>query len=65
MKTFKITIRETVSEIFNIESSSKEDAIKKIIEKYNNCEIVLEPGELISKELKIIEDDAENDWIEF
>ncbi len=65
MKAYKVVIKEIVQEAFEIEANSKDNAIREAIEKYNNCEIVLEPGWLISKELKVVNNDCKTDWIEF
>ena len=43
-----VNIQEVVSETFEIESNSVEEALEIAREKYDNGEIVLEPGELIS-----------------
>ena len=61
MKKFCVVIEETISEEFEIESDSKEDAIKNAIEKYKSGEFVLNPGNLESKKIYIDNDD----WIEF
>lgn len=54
-------IEETVSEEFEVDAESKEDAIKKAIEKYKSGEFILSPGNLESKKIS-----ADNDeWIEF
>ncbi|MDD6633814.1 MAG: DpnD/PcfM family protein [Ruminococcus sp.] len=50
---FKVTIEETVSETYDIEASSVEEAQKIAIKKYNNNEIVLEPGNIISKRISV------------
>ena len=52
-KIFKVTIEETVSKICDIEASSLEEAREIAINKYRNCEIVLEPGNLMSKRISV------------
>ncbi len=49
----KINVQETVSEDFEVEASSEEEAIKKAEELYKKCELVLEPGNLLSAEFTI------------
>lgn len=44
MNKFKIEIKETLSEVIEIEANSKEEAIDKVRDKYYNQEIVLEPN---------------------
>lgn len=43
-----VNIEEVVGETFEIEAGSVEEALEIAREKYDNGEIVLEPGELIS-----------------
>lgn len=52
-KIFKVTIEETVSKTCDIEASSLEEAREIAINKYRNCEIVLEPGNLMSKRISV------------
>ena len=66
MKKFFIVIEETISEEFEIEAESKEDAIKKAIEKYKSCEFILCHGNIENKKLAVTEYDEDIDeWIEF
>ena len=59
-------IEETISEEFEIDAESKEDAVSKAIEKYKLGEFVLDPGNLESRKIAVFDDDSEiNDWIEF
>lgn len=51
--TFKVTIEEIVSDTYDIEASSIEEAREIAIDKYNNSQIVLEPGNLISKRISV------------
>ena len=48
---YKIGIEETVVGSFQVEASSREEAIKFAIEKYHNSEFVNEPGDLIDKRI--------------
>lgn len=57
---FKVTIEETVSETYDIEASSIEEAREIAINKYRNCEIVLEPGNLMSKRISVCDSKYEN-----
>ena len=50
---FKVTIEETVSKTCDIEASSLEEAREIAINKYRNCENVLEPGNLMSKRISV------------
>lgn len=63
---YKIIIEEVVADEFEIEANSLEEAQEKAIEEYNEGKIVLEPGELQSKQIKVIdENNNELDWEEF
>ncbi len=65
-KKFIIVIEETVAGEYEITAENKERARELAIEKYNACEIVLEPGELISKRILVCdEDNASEGWVEF
>lgn len=50
---YKINIEETVSQDFEIEALSQEEAIKVAEKMYKNGEIVLEPGNLLKVEFNI------------
>lgn len=66
METFQICIKETVSQKFSVVAQDVEKAIKIASEKYNDCEFVLEPGELISKQMaNILPEEQSAEWIEF
>ena len=48
-----ISIEETVVGNFEVEANSKEEALKIAKEKYNNCEFVNEPGDLVEKRIAV------------
>ena len=64
---YVVTIEEVVAESFDIEAESMEQAIEIAHDKYRNCEIVLEPGYLMSKQMKCDypADEKTTDWFEF
>jgi len=63
---YVVSIEELVSQDFEIDAPSVEEAKRIAKEKYNNCEIVLEPGELQTKRLSVInENGVSGDWEEF
>ena len=67
MKTFKITIEETVSETFDIEAETIEEAMEIAENDYNNGFLILEPGNLVAKQM-MAEDEETNEtteWVEF
>lgn len=69
MKKFCVVIEEVISEEFEIEAESKEDAIEKAIEKYYSCEFVLCPGNLEHKQLAVLDENdkqiEDNAWVVF
>jgi hypothetical protein len=66
MKKFKITIEETVSQDFEIEATSLEEAMDIAEAKYNNGEFVLEPGNLVCKQMMGEDEDGYcTEWCEF
>ena len=67
MKTFKIHIEETVSETFDIEAKTMEEAMEIAQSDYNNGFLVLESGCLVAKQM-MAEDEKTNEtteWVEF
>jgi len=66
MQKYKITIEEMVSETFEVFADDDEQAIEIAIEKYNNEEFVLEPGNLTAKQMFVEpEGSMPIDWFEF
>lgn len=67
MKTVKVIIEETCVQEFDIDVADDDENVVDIaIEKYNNGELVLEPGEVQHKQIAAVtpkEDKPE--WIEF
>lgn len=62
---FKVTIEETISETFEVEATSIEEAMQIAEEKYNNGEFVLELGNLTCKQMMAEGDNETTEWIEF
>lgn len=63
---FVIAIEETVSEYFEVEAEDAEEAIVIAEEKYNKGEFVLEPGNLVYKQMAIVKPaDEVSEWIPF
>lgn len=66
MKKFTITIEEIISQEFDVEAETAEEAMKIAEEKYRNGEFVLEPGELTCKQMAITSpEDEVTEWTEF
>lgn len=66
-KKFVITIEEMVTEDFEVLAETEEEAEVIATEKYNSGEFVLEPGNLVAKQMQIhnVTDDEYTDWFEF
>lgn len=66
MAKYTVTIEETVSQGFEVEAESAEEAMKIAEQKYHDGEFVLEPGELVSKQMAITSPNNEaTEWTEF
>lgn len=66
MRKFIVAIEETVVEEFEVIAENAEQAMDIAKQKYNDCEFVLEPGKLISKQMAIAKPDEEvTEWYEF
>lgn len=66
MKKFAITIEEMVSQEFDVEAETAEEAMEIAEEKYKSGEFVLEPGGLTCKQMAITSpDDEATEWTVF
>lgn len=64
MKKFIIAIEETVSQTFDVLAENVDEALMIAQSKYRKCEFVLEPGELICKQIASVGDNP-TEWTEF
>ncbi len=58
MKKYLVEIKETLSEIIDIEANNEEEAIKKVEKQYNDKQIVLEPCSYKGTNFEI----CKNEW---
>jgi hypothetical protein len=68
MPKFTVTIEETVSDDFEIEADNAEDALLAAEQSYKQGELVLEPGNLIFKQMACKPENSDeycSDWREF
>ena len=65
MKLFSIAIEETVVDEFLIEANDRYEAIDIAINKYKKGEIVLEPGNLMTKQIAVVNYTDSTEWFEF
>lgn len=59
MKKFVVGIEEMVYQEFYVLANSEEEALEMTRRSYKKGEFVLEPGELVSKKMAIIDDSNE------
>ncbi len=59
---YRILIEEVVSETFEVEAKTKEEALKIASHNYRECEFVLEPGNLESARMTLCDDDNDKEW---
>lgn len=66
-KKYIVTIEEVVSDDFEIEATNFDEAIKIAEDKYRNTEIILSPGILIYKQMRVHDEENKNftEWIDF
>ena len=64
---FKITIEEMVSRSFNVEAETMEEAMEVAEAKYKSGEFVLEPGNLVAKQMmgEEVGGNDSTEWVEF
>jgi len=64
---YTITIEEQISDTFELEANSLEEATEKAIQNYNNAVFVLEPGNVTATYMQAVSEDKkeDSDWFEF
>lgn len=63
---FTVTIEETISKDFKVEAETAEEAMEIAEYKYNRGEFVLEPGNLVAKQMAVTSPNDElTEWTEF
>jgi hypothetical protein len=62
-----ITIEETISDIFEIEADSVDEAMESAKQKYKSGEFVLEPGRVTSRMIQGMDENSEEgtEWVVF
>ena len=66
-KKYVITIEEMISNPFEVFAEDLDKAMEIAIKKYNSGEFVLDPGNLVAKQMEIhdVIEDTYTEWIEF
>jgi hypothetical protein len=64
---FFITIEETISETFEIEENSVDEAVEIAKHRYNSGEFIVESGNVVNRMIHGREENSEEgtEWIEF
>ena len=63
---YKVCIEEMISEEFEIEADSVQNAMSLAEQKYSSGELVLAPGNLVAKQMAIVEPkESVTEWSEF
>jgi hypothetical protein len=67
MKTFKIHIEETISQAFDIEAETMEEAMEIAERDYNNGFLVVEDPTLVAKQMMAEDEETDEttEWVEF
>lgn len=66
MKKYHVIIEETISETFEIEAASQEDAVSAAIREYNAGNFVVGSDNVEHRQISVVDDDGElTDWVEF
>jgi len=65
MEMFRIAIEETVIDEFLIEAINRDEAIDIAIRKYKEGEFVLDPGNLIAKQMAVVNYTSPTEWFDF
>lgn len=66
MKKYRIVIEETISETFEIEATSEEEAVSKAIQEYKTGNFVIGSDNVECRQIAVIDEHGElKDWITF
>ena len=66
MRKFHVVIEETISETFEIETISEEDAVSKAIQEYKAGNFIVGSDNLEHKQISVVGKDGElTNWIAF
>lgn len=64
MRKYRVVIEEILSETFEIEATSEEDAVSKSIQEYEAGNFVVYPDNVECRQISVVGEDGElTDWI--
>jgi len=65
MPLYRINIEEMIVYTFEVEADSEDEAMEIAVDNYNSGIFVLEPGNLVAKQMSIETDEYTTEWFEF
>lgn len=66
MRKYRVVIEETISEEFEIEANSEEDAVSKAIQEYEAGNFVVGSDNVECRQISVVDKEGElTDWITF
>ena len=66
MRKYRVVIEETVSEEFEIEANSEEEAVSKAIQEYKSGNFVVGSDNVERRQISVVDKDGElTNWITF
>ena len=65
MPLYRINIEEMIVDTFEVEADSEDEAMEIAVDNYNSGIFVLEPGNLVAKQMSIETDEYTTEWFEF
>ena len=66
MRKYHVVIEETISEEFEIEANSEEDAVSNAIQEYKAGNFIVGPDNVECRQISLVDEDGElTNWITF
>lgn len=66
MRKYRVVIEETISEEFEIEANSEEEAVSKAIQEYKSGNFVIGSDNVEHRQISVVDKDGElTNWITF
>ena len=61
---YKIRITETLEKDFEVEAKTEDEALFRIEEEYDSCDIVLDADDFVEKTIRVV-DSYEREWFDW
>lgn len=66
MRKYRVVIEETISETFEVEATSEEEAVSEAIQEYNAGNFVVGSDNVEYRQISVLDENGEfTDWISF